>query len=131
KKSLLAAFALVFAALAAALPSLALPALVVVVLASDINEGRARVLVIAGGGALVSLALLRFTIEWALPHIVSSGQHSAEEKAVSRLREILWAEEQVRAQRWIDTDHDGQPEFALLGELTGEGHPRPGATPTL
>lgn len=124
---LLPSLALGLAVGSVALPVLALPALIVVILVAARSAGRTRLLVGALGTVAAMAGLLRFTLEWAVPNIVSSGQFAAEERAVSRLREILWSEDRVREQRWIDTDGDRQGEYAFLGELADKGRPRPGA----
>ena len=108
------------------LSMLALPAMITVVLVAARRAGRARWLVaIVGGGASLG-GLMRFTLQWAVPNIVSSGQFAAGERAVSRLREIRWAEGQVHDRGWVDTDGDGRGEYALLGELSQQGRPRSG-----
>lgn len=102
--------ALVLAAVAAAWPWLALPATLIVVLAAVITDGRMRLAVAIAGGLLSLAAFTRFAIEIAAPNIVAAGQRSAEEKAVSRLREIRWAEERARESRGA---------FVDLGALVG------------
>jgi hypothetical protein len=105
-------FALVLAAIAAAWPWLALPASLVVLLAAVVARGRMRLVVALVGGALSLVAFTRFAIEIAVPNIVAAGQRSAEEKAVSRLREIRWAEDRAREAggRFVDLD-------ALVGTI--------------
>jgi hypothetical protein len=119
-----AALGLAIAAAALAWPWIALPALFAVLLAAIGASGRLRWLVGLGGGALVTGALLRFTVEIALPNLVGGGLKAAEERAVSRLRAIRWAEAQVRERRLVE---GGRP--ATLGELSGAGPSRPGLPP--
>jgi hypothetical protein len=121
--------AIATAALAAAWPWVALPAVVVVLLATVISDGRKRRLVGGLGGALALVGVLRFIVEVAVPNIILAGQRTAEERAVSRLRELVWAEEQVRAHGWIDSDGDGRGELGFLGELSGSRPARAGVAP--
>lgn len=102
--------ALLVAAVAAAWPWLALPASLGVLLAAVVIRGRMRLVVALVGGALSLVAFTRFAIEIAVPNIVAAGQRSAEEKAVSRLREIRWAEERAR---------EAGGNFVDLGGLVG------------
>jgi hypothetical protein len=92
----LAALALVLAGLSIFLPIVAMPAFLVVTLAIIIVGGRARLLVAGLGGTLVAVGFVRFLLVYAVPNIVIAGQIAAEDKAVSRLREIRWAENAVR-----------------------------------
>ena len=126
--SLAAATALSIAsALSPRLSMLALPAGILLLLAVVRARGRLRVAAAVVGGAAAAVGLVRFTLDVAVPNIVSSGQFAAEERAVSRLRELLWAEDQVLQRGWVDTDGDGRGEYAFLGELLGLGQPRRGA----
>ena len=114
-----AAFAVGVSALAAgSRPWLALPALFFVIVAVTLQEGRWRWGVGLVGGVLATVAMGRFTVEWVAPSLAIAGKQATEERAVSRLREILWAEERVREGKWVDSDGDGVFEYALLGELT-------------
>src|SRR4051812_17656993 len=68
--------------------------------------GRSRALVaIAVIGA--GLSLVRFVVEIAMPGIVQGGRDAAEQRAVSWLRDVLFAEDAMRRAGWIDPDHDG------------------------
>jgi hypothetical protein len=83
------------------------------------GAGRSRVFVaIAVIGAGVSL--VRFVVEIAMPGIVQGGRGAAEQRAVSWLRDVLFAEDAMRRAGWIDPDHDGVGSAALLSELCGE-----------
>jgi hypothetical protein len=79
---------------------------------------RSRVLV--GLSVVASaLSLLRFVVQIAMPGIVSGGRDAAEQRAVSWLRDVLFAEDAMRRAGWIDPDHDGVGSAALLSELCG------------
>lgn len=64
--------------------------------------------------------LLRFLAGEAIPGIVAGGNRFTEQRAISRLREILFAEDSARRTAAHDPDHDGVGSALLLGELTGE-----------
>jgi hypothetical protein len=66
-----------------------------------------------------ALSLVRFVVEIAMPNIVGSGRDAAEQRAVSWLRDVLFAEDAMRRAGWIDPDHDGIGSAALLSELCG------------
>jgi hypothetical protein len=120
--------ALALALLCALWPWLALPASMVLLLVTvrATAGGGLRWAVAVVGGVAAAVGLYRFTIEWAVPNIVSSGQFAAEERAVSRLREILWAEDRTLERAFADGDADGTGEYAFLGELLGLPPQRPG-----
>jgi len=67
-----------------------------------------------------SVGLLRFLVIEAIPGIVQGGNRFTEQRAISRLREILFAEDMARHIAAQDPDHDHIGSAALLGELTGE-----------
>lgn len=67
-----------------------------------------------------TLGLLRFLVLEAIPGIVAGGNRFTEQRAISRLREISFAEDNARRHAIHDPDHDGIGSAALLGELTGE-----------
>jgi hypothetical protein len=75
-----------------------------------------------------SAGLLRFVAEEAAPGIIAGGRRATEQSAVSRLREILFAEDALRTHAWWDPDRDGVGSAALLGELSG-AIPLRGGTP--
>jgi hypothetical protein len=80
-------------------------------------------------GALCSGAgLLRFLVVDAMPGIVGGGRAAVEDMAVSRLRDVLFAEDALRRAGWIDPDHDGVGSAASLEELCG-GPPLRGQAP--
>jgi hypothetical protein len=83
------------------------------------GAGRSRVLVaLAVIGA--ALSLVRFVVELAMPGIVMGGRDAAEQRAVSWLRDVLFAQDAMRKAGWIDPDHDGVGSAALLSELCGD-----------
>ncbi len=61
-----------------------------------------------------------FLVREAMPGMVQGGTAAAGTRAVSRLREILSAEDAARQQASLDPDGDGVGSALLLGELTGE-----------
>jgi len=71
-------------------------------------------------GLTALLALMRFLVLEAIPGIVAGGTRFTEQRAISRLREISFAEDNARRHATHDPDHDGIGSAALLGELTGE-----------
>jgi hypothetical protein len=80
-------------------------------------------------GALCSaVGLIRFLVIDAMPGIVGGGRAAAEQRAVSRLRDVLFAEDAMRRAAWIDPDRDGIGSAASLDELCG-GPPRRGQAP--
>lgn len=86
-------------------------------------------------GALASsVGLLRFIVVEAIPGIVAGGNRFTEQRAISRLREILFAQDSARRLAHHDPDHDQVGSAALLGELTAEiglRRGKPLATPLL
>lgn len=67
-----------------------------------------------------SVGFVRFLIIEAIPGIVAGGNRFTEQRAISRLREILFAEDTARRIAVYDPDGDRIGSAALLGELTGE-----------
>jgi type II secretory pathway pseudopilin PulG len=86
------------------------------------------------GALAASVGLVRFVVTLAMPGIVGGGQRAVEQRAVSRLREVLFAQDALRRAGWIDPDADGVGSAAFLEELCGAA-PRRGqqarATPVL
>jgi hypothetical protein len=81
-----------------------------------------------------SAGVLRFLVVDAMPGIVGGGRSAVEDMAVSRLRDVLFAEDAMRRAGWIDPDHDGIGSAASLEELCGGPPSRgqaPRATPVL
>jgi hypothetical protein len=110
---------------AAVWPLLGLPAAGLCLLGALVLPGKAepgaswsrRWLVLAALGA--SVGLWRFVVEEAMPGIVRGGRDAVEQRAVSRLRDVLFAEDALRRAAWIDPDRDGVGSAALLSELCG------------
>lgn len=73
----------------------------------------------AGAGLLATLGFLRFLVLEAMPGIVQGGTRATENAAVSKLREILFAEDSLRKKAEIDPDRDGIGSAGLLAELSG------------
>ncbi len=67
-----------------------------------------------------TVGLFRFLVLEALPGIVAGGNRFTEQRAISRLREILFAEDTARRSAAHDPDRDHVGSAMLLGELTGE-----------
>lgn len=129
-----------FAASALLWPPLALPAgfacFIGVIKASSEPAPRARrtTWLVAAASGLALVAVVRFVVSEAMPGIVGGGRQAVEQRAVSRLRDVLFAQDAMRRAAWIDPDRDGVGSAAFLGELCGEP-PRRGqpsrATPVL
>lgn len=94
---------------------------------------RARWWLVAGALA-ASVGMVRFVATLAMPGIVGGGRRAVEQQAVSRLRDVLFAQDAMRRAAWIDPDADGIGSAAFLEELCGapprRGQP-PRATPVL
>ena len=75
-------------------------------------------LIVAALAACVGL--FRFLVLEAIPGIVQGGNRFTEQRAISRLREVLFAEDTARRLAARDPDGDHVGSAALLGELTGE-----------
>lgn len=90
---------------------------------------RSRALtVLTGAAGLLSLAgFMRFLVVEAMPGIVQGGNRATEDAAVSRLRQVLFAEDALRKRGDVDPDHDGVGSAALLSELAGHIGLRGGA----
>jgi hypothetical protein len=87
-------------------------------------EPRARVraakLALLVSGAFALVGTFRFLMLEAVPGMVEGGTTATEQRAVSRLREILFAEDAWRGNAFHDPDADRVGSAGLLGELTGE-----------
>jgi hypothetical protein len=102
---------------------LAILVLLMVLIVSLTHRGRPAWVVGVVGGVLSTAGLLRFVVEEAMPGIVQGGQRSAEDRAVSRLREILWAEQRALELRLGGTNPDGTARFAALDALLAQEPP--------
>jgi hypothetical protein len=80
---------------------------------------RERVLLTVAAVA-ATIGLMRFLVVEAIPGIVAGGNRFTEQRAISRLREILFAEDSARRLASHDPDRDGVGSALLLGELTQE-----------
>jgi hypothetical protein len=120
------ALALTLALAALPFPKVALPAGLVVFLAflaapsepPELRRTHRRVLGVAAVAA--GFAIPNFLVREAMPGLVQGGTAAAGARAVSRLREMLFAEDAARRQASFDPDADGVGSALLLGELTGE-----------
>lgn len=91
-------------------------------------RGRGRRVLFASLGVSLLLALVgmtRFVLREALPGILEASGRATETRAVSRLREILFAQDAVRRLGLIDPDGNGVGGAGRLGELTGTSPVRP------
>lgn len=80
-------------------------------------------------GAASSCALFgmtRFIIKEAMPGIAEARGRESSQRAVSRLREILFAEDAMRRYAMIDPDGDRVGSAGFLSELSGATRPRSG-----
>lgn len=91
------------------------------------SGGRERWLLLAAALGS-SVGLFRFILTEAMPGIVGGGRRAVQQHAVSRLREVLFAQDAMRRAGWIDPDADGVGSAAFLSELCGgpplRGQPR-------
>lgn len=81
-------------------------------------------------GACSVVAMGIFITTEALPGIVDARARASSGRAVSTLREFLFAQDAARRHAWIDPDEDGVGSAGRLGELTGTQGAR-GADPLL
>lgn len=120
------AFAVLLAVLALPYLKLALPAALIVFLSflaapSEPRELKRKHQLALGVGALAAgVAVPLFLMREAVPGLVQGGTTAAGQRAVSRLREILFAEDAARREAVFDPDGDHVGSALLLGELTGE-----------
>ncbi|HEY3256201.1 MAG TPA: hypothetical protein VGJ91_19720 [Polyangiaceae bacterium] len=71
-------------------------------------------------GACATFGTFRFLVLEAVPGMVEGGTTATEQRVVSRLREILFAEDAWRKNAYYDPDGDHVGSAGLLGELTAE-----------
>jgi hypothetical protein len=88
---------------------------------------RALKLSLIVAGLCATVGVFRFLVLEAVPGMVMGGTSATEQRVVSRLREILFAEDALRKNAFVDpdADHVGSAEF--LGEMSGEIGVRGGA----
>lgn len=96
--------------------------------AGTASRSRRERLLVGGAALLAGAGVTRFVVLDAVPGIVSGGREAVQQRAVSRLREVLFAEDAMRRAAWIDPDADGIGSAALIGELCG-GAPLRGQGP--
>lgn len=104
--------------------------LVIAFAATTRLEGRhkQKILVALTIGAIAaSVGLFRFVLLEAMPGIIGARARASSDRAVSLLREILFAQDAARRHAMIDPDGDGVGSAALLGELSGALPARGGA----
>ncbi len=96
---------------------------------------RLDLIALVGALALNVLSLGRFVVREAMPGISDARVRDESGRAVSRLREILFAEDAFRRLAPIDPDGDKQGSAGLLAELSGDvpvrGSDRPLELPPL
>lgn len=97
--------------------------LLVIALASltrfDHQRKRAFSVVLALSTVCSVLGLGLFITTEALPGIIDARARASSSRAVSILREFLFAQDAMRRHGWIDPDGDGVGSAGRLGELTG------------
>ncbi|HEV8247159.1 MAG TPA: hypothetical protein VGP93_15385 [Polyangiaceae bacterium] len=99
-------------------------------LAASHENARARrlhYLTLSVAALAASYGFVRFLSTKAIAGIVQGGTRAAEDQAISRLREVLFAEDTLRKQASVDPDGDAVGSAALIPELTGEIGVRKGA----
>jgi hypothetical protein len=116
-----------FAAVAALLGFVSLPS-------EPVRAVRVAKLALIVGGLCATFGVFRFLVLEAVPGMVEGGTTATEQRVVSRLREILFAEDALRRNTFVDPDGDHVGSAEFLGEMTGEIGLRgsaPMATPVL
>ncbi len=116
-----------FAAVGALLGYVSLPA----VPASRVRALKIGLIV---AGVCATVGVFRFLVLEAVPGMVEGGTTATEQRVVSRLREILFAEDALRRNTFVDPDGDQVGSAEFMGEMTGEIGLRGGApmaTPVL
>jgi hypothetical protein len=113
-----------FGLAAIAVPKLALPGVVFVMISflalpAPPNLPRAARPLHAAGALFVVIALGRFLTGEAVLGIVEGGTRAAGQRAVSRLRELLFAQDTARKLAYWDPDGDRIGSALSLGELLG------------
>jgi hypothetical protein len=88
------------------------------------TEPRRRVrqlkLALGVAGACALVGTFRFLMLEAVPGMVQGGTTATEKRVVSRLREVLFAEDTWRKNAYYDPDGDRVGSAGLLGELSAE-----------
>lgn len=81
---------------------------------------RVAKLALAAGALCATFGTFRFLVLEAVPGMVDGGTSAAEQRVVSRLREILFAEDAWRKNAFYDPDGDHIGSAGFLGELSAE-----------
>lgn len=84
-------------------------------------------LCLAFGFLVATVGVFRFLVLEAMPGMVEGGTTATEQREVSRLREILFAEDAWRKNAFFDPDGDRVGSAGFLGELSGQIGVRGGA----
>lgn len=84
-------------------------------------------LCLAVGFVAATIGVFRFLVLEAMPGMVEGGTTATEQREVSRLREILFAEDAWRKNAFFDPDRDHVGSAGFLGELSGQIGVRGGA----
>lgn len=122
-----------FAVLAVVLPKLALfvgtATLLAFIAMPELPSGPRRLarLLFAIAGAASGVAIVRFVVVVAVPSLVHAGESAQALNAVTRLREILLAQDAMRKRALVDPDGDHVGSAALVVELRGSVPLRGGA----
>jgi hypothetical protein len=109
-----------------AVPKLALPGVVFVLISFLALPSKPPALprfaraLHAAGALFVLVGLVRFLTGEAILGIVQGGTRAAGQRAVSRLRELLFAEDTARRLAYWDPDGDGIGSALTLAELLGK-----------
>jgi hypothetical protein len=77
-------------------------------------------LCLAVGFVAATVGVFRFLVLEAMPGMVEGGTTATEQREVSRLREILFAEDAWRKNAFFDPDGDHVGSAGFLGELSGQ-----------
>jgi hypothetical protein len=80
---------------------------------------RMQRVLLAIGAAAATVATVRFLVVEAVPGIVQGGRAASAQSAISRLREIVFAEDTLRKKAYVDPDADGIGSAASIAELVG------------
>jgi hypothetical protein len=83
-------------------------------------------LALAVAGVCATVGTFRFLVVEAMPGIVVGGTTATERRVVSRLREILFAQDAWRKNAYYDPDGDRVGSAGLLGELSAQSGVRGG-----
>src|SRR6188768_863643 len=87
-------------------------------------EPRRRVLplkiALGVAGACATFGTFRFLVREAVPGMVEGGTTATEQRVVSRLREVLFAQDAWRKNAYYDPDGDHVGSAGMLGELSAE-----------